>query len=108
VRAVLGDEVAIYRATLFGKSARGGTNLPWHQDGGSFWGLDRDPRLQVWTALDDAPIEIETALPAPPPHVTVHREGAAVAIVWPLARYVTAFAFSAGLFLAYLATSRTP
>jgi phytanoyl-CoA hydroxylase len=57
VRAVLGDEVAIYRATLFGKSARGGTNLPWHQDGGSFWGLDRDPRLQVWTALDDAPIE---------------------------------------------------
>jgi phytanoyl-CoA hydroxylase len=57
VRAVLGDEVAIYRATLFGKSARGGTDLPWHQDGGSFWGLDRDPRLQVWTALDDAPIE---------------------------------------------------
>jgi phytanoyl-CoA hydroxylase len=57
VRAVLGDAVAVYRATLFGKSARGGTDLPWHQDGGSFWGLDRPPELQVWTALDDAPVE---------------------------------------------------
>jgi hypothetical protein len=57
-------------------------------------------------APDEAPIAIE--LPPPPPNVTVHREGAAIAIVWPLARYVTAFAFSAGLFLAYLAVSRTP
>jgi hypothetical protein len=56
-RAVLGDEVSLYRATLFSKSARGGTELPWHQDGGSFWGLDRDPELQIWTALDDAPVE---------------------------------------------------
>jgi hypothetical protein len=54
---VLGDAVALYRATLFTKSARGGTVLPWHQDGGSFWGLDRDPELQIWTALDDAPPE---------------------------------------------------
>lgn len=57
VRAVVGDEVAIYRSTLFGKSAHGGTDLPWHQDGGSFWGLDRAPELQIWTALDDAPPE---------------------------------------------------
>jgi hypothetical protein len=58
VRAVLGEEegVAVYRATLFTKSARGGTELPWHQDGGSFWGLDRDPELQVWTAIDDATV----------------------------------------------------
>jgi phytanoyl-CoA hydroxylase len=55
VRAVVGDAVALYRSTLFSKSARGGTELPWHQDGGSFWGLDRDPELQIWTALDDAP-----------------------------------------------------
>jgi len=55
VRAVVGPEVAIYRATLFTKSAVGGTELPWHQDGGTFWGLDRDPELQIWTALDDAP-----------------------------------------------------
>lgn len=57
VRAVVGPDVAIYRATLFTKSAIGGTELPWHQDGGSFWGLDRDPELQIWTALDDAPAE---------------------------------------------------
>ena len=56
-RAVLGDSVALYRATLFTKSAQGGTELPWHQDGGSFWGLDRDPELQIWTALDDTPRE---------------------------------------------------
>jgi phytanoyl-CoA hydroxylase len=56
-RAVVGDAVCVYRATLFTKAARGGTVLPWHQDGGSFWGLDRDPVLQIWTALDDAPVE---------------------------------------------------
>src|SRR5690606_31310518 len=31
--------------------------LPWHQDGGDFWGLDREPLLTVWTALDDAPLD---------------------------------------------------
>ncbi|MGD0675900.1 MAG: phytanoyl-CoA dioxygenase family protein [Polyangiaceae bacterium] len=56
-RRVIGDDIAIYRATLFTKGAKGGTDLPWHQDGGSFWGVDRDPELQIWTALDDAPIE---------------------------------------------------
>jgi hypothetical protein len=48
-------DVALYRAFLMNKHAGGGSNLPWHQDGGDFWGLDRDPTLQVWTALDDAP-----------------------------------------------------
>ncbi len=57
VRTFVGDDVTIYRAALFTKGARGGTDLPWHQDGGSFWGLDRDPELQIWTALDDAPLE---------------------------------------------------
>jgi phytanoyl-CoA hydroxylase len=56
-RAVIGPGVALYRATLFTKSAAGGTDLPWHQDGGDFWGLDRDPELQIWTALDDVPRE---------------------------------------------------
>lgn len=54
-RACIPGEIAIYRAVLFNKPARGGTVLPWHQDGGSYWGLDRDPTLQIWTALDDAP-----------------------------------------------------
>jgi phytanoyl-CoA hydroxylase len=54
-RAVIGGDIVIYRAVLFHKGAAGGSNLPWHQDGGRFWGLDRDPVLQIWTALDDAP-----------------------------------------------------
>jgi phytanoyl-CoA hydroxylase len=49
------EDVVLYRAVLMSKSASGGTNLPWHQDGGAFWGLSRDPEIQVWTALDDAP-----------------------------------------------------
>lgn len=49
-----GTGVTIYRAFLMNKHAGGGSNLPWHQDGGEFWGLDREPLLQIWTALDDA------------------------------------------------------
>lgn len=56
VHAVCGPEVVIYRALVFNKAAdTGGSALPWHQDGGLFWGVDRDPELQLWTALDDAP-----------------------------------------------------
>lgn len=57
VRALIPGPVALYRATLFHKRERGGTVLPFHQDGGAFWGLDRDPEVQLWTALDDAPEE---------------------------------------------------
>lgn len=49
------QDVTLYRAFLMNKHAGGGSDLPWHQDGGQFWGLDRDPVLQIWTALDDAP-----------------------------------------------------
>jgi phytanoyl-CoA hydroxylase len=49
-------DVTLYRAFLMNKHAGGGSDLPWHQDGGQFWGLDKDPTLQIWTALDDAPI----------------------------------------------------
>jgi phytanoyl-CoA hydroxylase len=52
-----GEGVALYRAVVFTKSAAGGSVLPWHQDGGDFWGVDRAPTLQIWTALDDAPVE---------------------------------------------------
>ncbi len=57
VRPLVGGDVTLYRATLFTKAATGGTDLPWHQDGGSFWGLDRDPEVQLWTALDDSSLE---------------------------------------------------
>lgn len=59
--AVIGPEVALYRAVLWNKApARGdhagGTELPWHQDGGRFWGVTAQPPLTLWTALDDAPL----------------------------------------------------
>ncbi len=52
--AAIGDDVSLYRAVLWNKAAHAGTELPWHQDDGKFWGIDRAPFLQVWTALDDA------------------------------------------------------
>ncbi len=56
-REVVGPKLTLYRALVFNKAAEtGGSYLPWHQDGGRFWGLDRDPTLQIWTALDDAPV----------------------------------------------------
>ena len=38
------------------KPAEHGTVLPWHQDVGEGWGLDRNPIITIWTALDDATI----------------------------------------------------
>lgn len=57
VRALIAGDVVIYRAVLFTKGPKGGTVLPWHQDAGTFWGLDRDPFVQIWTGLDDAPLD---------------------------------------------------
>lgn len=51
------DGAALYRAAVFAKVARTGTAIPWHQDAGRLWGLDREPCLQLWTALDDASVE---------------------------------------------------
>jgi phytanoyl-CoA hydroxylase len=56
-KQVLGPTPSLYRAVLWNKAARAGMHLPWHQDDGVFWGLDRPPQLQIWTALDAAPAE---------------------------------------------------
>lgn len=48
--------IAAYRAMFMNKPAGKGTILPWHQDGGEGWGLDRDPLATMWTALDPATI----------------------------------------------------
>lgn len=56
-RGQLGDPVFLYRSVLWNKAPGRGMAVPWHQDDGRFWGLDRPPFLQVWTALDDAPVE---------------------------------------------------
>ncbi|MBK8252776.1 MAG: phytanoyl-CoA dioxygenase family protein [Polyangiaceae bacterium] len=56
-RAWIAGDIVIYRSVLFNKPAHGGTVLPWHQDGGSYWGLNQNPTLQIWTAIDDADVE---------------------------------------------------
>lgn len=56
-RRVYGEDVSIFRAMFMNKPALRGTVLPYHQDGGTQWGLDRNPLITVWTALDDATIE---------------------------------------------------
>jgi len=60
--AIPQTDIHLYRAILMNKragssEAPGGTLLPWHQDAGRLWGLSADPELQIWTALDDAPLE---------------------------------------------------
>lgn len=46
--------VSIFRAMIMNKPAHQGTSLPWHQDGGDVWGLDRDPLVTLWLAIDAA------------------------------------------------------
>jgi polysaccharide pyruvyl transferase WcaK-like protein len=46
--------ISIFRAMVMNKPAGQGTVLPWHQDGGDVWALDRDPLVTIWVALDPA------------------------------------------------------
>lgn len=49
--------ISVYRAMVMCKPAGpdgGGSSLPWHQDGGDWWSLDRDPLAFIWIALSDA------------------------------------------------------
>jgi phytanoyl-CoA hydroxylase len=57
VRAAIPGDIVLYRAILFHKGQRGGSDLPWHQDAGRLWGLSKEPELQLWTALDAAPLD---------------------------------------------------
>lgn len=56
-RARIPGGVVLYRAILFNKGSPGGGEIAWHQDGGTLWGLSQEPELQIWTALDDAPVD---------------------------------------------------
>jgi ectoine hydroxylase-related dioxygenase (phytanoyl-CoA dioxygenase family) len=49
--------LSVFRAMVMNKPAGQGTVLPWHQDGGDVWGLDREPLVTIWTALDPATTE---------------------------------------------------
>lgn len=46
--------LSIFRAMVMNKPAGQGTTLPWHQDGGDVWALDREPLVTIWVALDGA------------------------------------------------------
>jgi hypothetical protein len=46
--------ISIFRAMMMNKPAGQGTHLPWHQDAGDVWKLDRDPLVTIWIALDRA------------------------------------------------------
>ena len=46
--------ISIFRAMMMNKPAGKGTYLPWHQDAGDVWKLDRDPTVTIWIALDPA------------------------------------------------------
>jgi hypothetical protein len=48
------NPISIFRAMIMNKPAGQGTILPWHQDGGVVWALDRDPLVTIWVALDGA------------------------------------------------------
>ena len=53
-RRYVGEAVSVFRSMFMNKPARWEQTLPWHQDVGAGWGIDRNPILTVWTALDEA------------------------------------------------------
>lgn len=57
IHALVAPPVRLYRAIVFNKAEDGGSEIPWHQDAGRLWGLSKDPSVQVWIALDAAPVD---------------------------------------------------
>lgn len=53
-RRYVGEAVSVFRSMFMNKPARWEQTLPWHQDVGAGWGIDRNPIVTVWTALDEA------------------------------------------------------
>ena len=53
-RRYIGEAVSVFRSMFMNKPARWEQTLPWHQDVGAGWGIDRNPIVTVWTALDEA------------------------------------------------------
>jgi ectoine hydroxylase-related dioxygenase (phytanoyl-CoA dioxygenase family) len=53
-RRYIGEEVSVFRSMCMNKPANLGTVLRWHQDVGVGWGIDTNPIITVWTALDPA------------------------------------------------------
>ncbi len=52
----VGHEVSVFRSMFMNKPANWAQELAWHQDVGAGWGIDCDPIMTVWTALDEATV----------------------------------------------------
>ena len=50
----IGPHVSVFRSMLMNKPAGHSQPLAWHQDVGAGWGIDQNPIVTVWTALDAA------------------------------------------------------
>jgi hypothetical protein len=46
--------ISVFPVMMLNKPAGRGTYLPWHQDPGGVWKVDRDPLVTKWIALDPA------------------------------------------------------
>ena len=56
VGQILGEDVAIWNSSYFGKPARDGKKVPWHQDG-RYWPIRPLASCSVWIAIDDSNTE---------------------------------------------------
>jgi hypothetical protein len=60
-RRYIGEDVSVFRSMFMNKPAghntvEHGTHIGWHQDVGKGWGIDTNPFVTVWIALDDATV----------------------------------------------------
>ena len=53
-RRLIGTDVSVFRSMFMNKPAHWDQTLPWHQDVGDGWGIDDNPIMAIWTALDTA------------------------------------------------------
>lgn len=53
VTQILGEDIAIWNSSYFGKPAHDGKKVPWHQDG-RYWPIRPLASCSVWIAIDDS------------------------------------------------------
>ncbi len=56
VAQILGEDIAIWNSSYFGKPAHDGKRVPWHQDG-RYWPIRPLASCSVWIAIDDSNTE---------------------------------------------------
>ena len=55
-RRYIGEQVSVFRSMFMNKPPGLSQSLGWHQDVGFGWGIDHNPIVTLWTALDDATV----------------------------------------------------